>query len=194
MAIIEPIEQSPYPEPKAASAMAPPAARRTTRVVTGIFETRAAASGAVDSLIQYGRSREDISMMMSSGTRTKEFGFETHTHAAESAGIGSAVGGAAGAILAAIAAVGTNVVLPGLGLIVAGPLAAAFAGAGAGGAAGGLIGALIGAGVPEHRATIVDTGLRKGGILLGVEVHSNDEAKVVEMLLKQHGATGVTQE
>jgi hypothetical protein len=167
---------------------------KDARLVTGVFDARDAASTAVDALLLYGRSPEDISMIMSSGTRSKEFSFETKNHAAQSAGIGSAVGGAAGAIIAAIAAVGTNVVLPGFGLVVAGPLAAAFAGAGAGGAAGGIIGALIGAGIPEHRAKVMDAGLRKGGILLGVEVHSENEAKIVEMLLRQHGAYGVTQE
>lgn len=169
-------------------------APRNIKVVTGIFDSRDAASRAVDALIEYGRSRDDISMMMSSGTRSKEFSFETGTHAADSAGIGGAVGGAAGAVIAAIAAVGTTVVLPGLGLVVAGPLAAAFAGAGAGGAAGGLIGALIGAGLPEHRAKVADAGLRKGGILLGVEVRSESEAKIVEVLLRQQGAHSVTHE
>lgn len=161
------------------------------RLVTGIFDTRHAAEAAVQQLVQYGRSREDISMMMSDATRTKEFGFENRTHAAESAGIGGAIGGTAGAIIAAIAAAGTNVILPGLGLVVAGPLAAALAGAGAGGAAGGILGALVGAGVPEHRAMVYDTGLRKGGILLGVEVRSTIEAEVIETLLKQCGASGV---
>ena len=52
---------------------------------------------------------------------------------------------------AAIAAIGTSLVIPGLGLVVAGPLAAALAGAGAGGTAGGLIGALVGHGMPEDR-------------------------------------------
>ena len=54
-----------------------------------------------------------------------------------------------GAALAALFAVGTVVVVPGLGLVLAGPIAAALAGAGAGGVTGGLIGALIGAGIPE---------------------------------------------
>lgn len=169
-------------------------APRNIKMVTGIFDSRDAASTAVEALVEYGRARDDISVMMSAGTRSKEFSFETGTHAADSAGIGGAVGGAAGAMIAAIAAVGTTVVLPGLGLVVAGPLAAAFAGAGAGGAAGGLIGALIGAGLPEHRAKVMDAGLRKGGLLIGVEVHSENEAKIVEVLLRQHGAYGVTHE
>ncbi len=58
------------------------------------------------------------------------------TNAAEVAGVGGAIGGTLGAVVAAFAAVGTSLAIPGLGLIVAGPLAAGIAGAGAGGAAG----------------------------------------------------------
>ena len=74
------------------------------------------------------------------------------TKALKGAGTGAAIGGTAGAVLAAITAVGTSLVIPGLGLVIAGPLVAAFAGAGAGGTAGGLIGALVGHGIPEDRA------------------------------------------
>ena len=96
--------------------------------------------------------------------------------------------------MAAIVAVGTNVVLPGLGLVVAGPLAAALAGAGAGGAVGGLIGALVGAGIPEHRAKVYDASLRAGGILIGVESKSDEEADKLEELLKDLGAEYIRQE
>jgi hypothetical protein len=78
-------------------------------------------------------------------------------------------------------------VLPGLGLVVAGPLAAALAGAGAGGAAGGLIGALVGAGIPEHRAKVYDASLRAGGILIGVEAKTDEEADKLEELLTDLG-------
>ena len=51
---------------------------------------------------------------------------QTRSHAADGLGIGSAIGGTVGAVLAAIAAVGTSIVIPGLGLFVAGPIAAAL--------------------------------------------------------------------
>ena len=124
---------------------------------------------------------------MSDATRTKEFALETGTKAGEGAGIGGAVGGTVGAVLAAIAAVGTSLVIPGLGLIVAGPLAAALAGAGAGGAAGSLIGALVGAGIPEHRAKVYEAGLKQGGILIGVEAETEEEAKALERMLEARG-------
>jgi len=164
------------------------------KLVTGLFKTRTAAEAAVDAIIKRGYTRDDISVMMSDATRSKEFAIETGTRVGEGASIGGAVGGTIGAVLAAIAAVGTSIALPGLGLIVAGPLAAALAGAGAGGATGGLIGALIGAGIPEHRAKVYDTGLRSGGILLGVETKSDEDTDKLEKLLEDLGAEHVRQE
>ena len=164
------------------------------KLVTGLFKTRVAAEAAVDAIIKRGYTREDISVLMSDATKSKEFAIETRTHAADGAGIGGALGGTLGAILAAVAAVGTSIALPGIGLVVAGPIAAALAGAGAGGLTGGLVGALVGAGIPEHRAKVYDAGLRGGGILLGVEAKSDDEADSLEKLLTDIGAEHVRQE
>jgi hypothetical protein len=71
--------------------------------------------------------------------------------AAKGAGIGAGVGGFIGAVLAAIAAAITSIALPGFGVLMAGPIAAAVIGAGAGAANGTLVGALIGWGIPEER-------------------------------------------
>ena len=164
------------------------------KLVTGVFKTRVAAESAVDAIIKRGYTRDDISVLMSDATKNKEFAIETRSHAADGLGYGAAVGGTVGAVLAAIAAVGTNILVPGLGLVVAGPLAAALAGAGAGGAAGGLIGALVGAGIPEHRARVYDASLRAGGILIGVESKDDEEAGKLEQLLTDLGAEHVRQE
>jgi hypothetical protein len=82
-------------------------------------------------------------------TRKRYFSNETATDselgnkAMESAGVGGAIGVTAGATLATVAAIGTSIAIPGLGVVIAGPIAAALAGAGAGGLTGGIIGALI---------------------------------------------------
>jgi hypothetical protein len=94
----------------------------------------------------------------------------------ESAGVGGAIGVTAGAILAALAAIGTSIAIPGLGLIIAGPIAVALAGAGVGGLTGGIIGALIGWGLPEERARIYESDLKNGGIVLGVSPHNDEDA------------------
>src|SRR6185295_19298947 len=112
-------------------------AKANTNLVTALFKSKVAAESAVDALLKRGFNRDDISVLMSDATRSKEFALQTRTHAADGLGI-------VGAVLAAIAAVGTTLFLPGINLVIAGPIAAALAGAGAGGATGGLIGALIG--------------------------------------------------
>jgi hypothetical protein len=81
--------------------------------------------------------------------------------------------------------------LPGLNLVLAGPIAAALAGAGASAATGGVIGALIGAGIPEYRAEVYEAGLRSGGILLGVEAKSDEEIDKLEELLEALGGEHV---
>jgi hypothetical protein len=80
------------------------------------------------------------------------------------------------AVSAAIAAVGTTLVIPGLGLVLEGPIAAAIAGAGAGAATGGIVGALVGWNMPEERVKEYDEGIRNGGILMGVYPRNDEDA------------------
>jgi hypothetical protein len=80
----------------------------------------------------------------------------------------------------AIAAIGTSLAIPGLGLVVAGPIAAAFAGAGAGGLTGGILGALVGSGIPEDRAKEYEAGIKEGGIVMGVNPRSDEDAQYFE--------------
>jgi len=162
--------------------------------VTGLFKTRAAAEAAVDAIIKRGYTRDDISVLMSDATKNKEFAVQTRSHAADGMGIGGAIGGTVGAVLATIVAVATALTIPGVGLVVAGPIAAALAGAGAGATTGGLIGLLIGTGVTEHRAKVYDTGVRGGGILLGVEAKTSDDVDKLETLLEDIGAEHVRAE
>src|SRR2546423_6474142 len=133
--------------------------------VTGLFKTRAAAEAAVDAVIKRGYTRDDISVLMSDSTKNKEFAVQTRSHAADGLGVGGAIGGTVGAVLAAIAAVGTAIAIPGLGLVVAGPIAAALAGAGAGGATGGFIRLLIRTRISEQSPESVETGSSRRGRL-----------------------------
>jgi hypothetical protein len=164
------------------------------KLVTGLFKSKIAAESAVDALLKRGFNRDDISVLMSDATRSKEFALQTRSHAADGLGIGSALGGAVGAVLAAIAAVGSTLFLPGINLVIAGPIAAALAGAGAGGATGGLIGALIGAGIPEYRAKVYEAGLKGGGILIGVEAQNDEDVDRLEDLLTELGGEHVRTE
>lgn len=159
----------------------------TKPLVTGLFRDRDAAERAYESVSARGYDRNDVNLVMSDETRKKHFsgstaGRETElgNKAAEGAGVGGAIGGTVGAIAAAIAAVGTTLAIPGLGLVIAGPLAAAVAGAGAGAATGGIVGALIGWGIPEERVKEYEQGIKEGGILMAVNPRNEDDARHFE--------------
>ncbi len=162
------------------------ARQRSNRMLTGLFRDRESAERAYGSLESRGYSKDDVNLLMSDDTRKKYFSdtdagdTELGSKALEGAGVGSAIGGTVGAVLAAIAAIGTSVILPGLGLIVAGPIAAGLAGAGAGGLTGGLVGALVGSGIPEDRAREYERGIKEGGIVMGVNPRTDEDADYLE--------------
>jgi len=160
------------------------ARQRSNRMVTGLFRDRESAERAYGSLSERGYGKDDVDLLMSDDTRNKYFAddddTELGTKAWEGAGKGAAIGGGVGATLAAIAAIGTTLALPGLGLLIAGPIAAGLAGAGAGAATGGLIGALVGHGIPEEHAKHYEQGLREGGIVMGVQPRTDEDADYFE--------------
>jgi hypothetical protein len=167
-------------------------------MVTAIFPDRESAEAAYNAASARGYSRDDVNLVMSDDTRQRHFagqstGQETElgNKAAEGAGIGGAIGGTVGAVLAAIAAVGTSLALPGLGLVIAGPLAAAVAGAGAGAASGGLIGALIGWNIPEERVKHYEEGIKQGGIMMGLKTRNEEDAAYLENQWRKNGGQNV---
>ena len=160
-------------------------------MLTGLFKDRESAEKAYSSMSSRGYTKDDVNVMMSDETRNKYYPAGSATSelgdkAMEGAGVGSAIGGTVGAVLAGIAAIGTTVALPGLGLLIAGPLAAALAGAGAGGLTGGLVGALVGSGIPEDRAKAYESGIKEGGIMMGVTPRSDEDATYLENEFKTH--------
>lgn len=154
-------------------------------MLTGLFGTREAAERAFRAAEVRGYTRDEVNVLMSDQTRALYY--PGPEGALAGAGIGTAVGGALGALVAAVSAIGTNLVLPGLGLVIAGPLAAGFAGAGAGGLAGGFIGALVGAGIPEERAREYESGIRRGGIVLGLRARTDEDARWLEEEWQKQG-------
>lgn len=154
-------------------------------MLTGMFRDRENTESAYKSLRDRGYSEDEINVVMSDDTRKKYYGdgttdSELGNKSLEGTGVGSIVGGTLGAIIGGIAAIGTNIALPGLGLIISGPIFAALAGAGAGGLTGGLAGALIGWGIPEDRAKLYEEGVNEGGTVLGVKPRSTEDADYFE--------------
>lgn len=164
----------------------------TTRpYVSGMFRDRDSAERAWEAARARGYADNDVDVMMSDDTRKRHFADDDDTElgnkAAEGAGTGAAIGGTLGAIVAAVTAGVSNVALPGLGLVIAGPLAAALTGAGAGAATGGIIGALVGSGIPEERAKVYEEGVRNGGIVMGVRPKSTEDADHIHREWTSHG-------
>ena len=147
-------------------------------LATRLFTDRTSAEREYDALVGRGYASTDINVIMTDEARKRHFGTEPKTElgnkALEGAGAGSGIGAVAGGTLAAIAAAAT-VAVPGVGLVVAGPIAAALAGAGAGAVAGGAIGALVGAGIPEERVKKYESGLKEGGIVMGVKPRTGED-------------------
>lgn len=160
-------------------------------MLTGMFHDRESTEKAYNTLREKGYSNEDINLIMSGETRKNHFSekmydTEIGTKAAEGAGKGSAIGGAVGAAAGVIAAIGTSLIIPGLGLVIAGPIAAGLAGAGAGSITGGIIGALVGSGIPEERAKLYESGIKNGKIVMGVKPRSSEDAKYFEDKWREH--------
>lgn len=150
--------------------------------VSKVFMGREEADHAYSDLLQRGYTQDEINVLMSDETRNTHFGEDQpksglEDSVADSAGKGSMIGGGIGAAVGAIAAIGTNVLLPGLGLVVAGPIAAGLAGAGAGAATGGIVGALTGMGEPETEAERYQNEIKEGGIYMGVKPRDEDDGR-----------------
>jgi len=166
----------------------------TKPLLTGMFSDRESAERAYGTLHEKGYTKDDVNLFMSDETRKRHFAGDKSdmgTKAMEGMGAGSAIGGAIGALAGIIASVGTSIVLPGLGLVIAGPIAAGLAGAGAGGITGGLIGALVGWGIPEHHAKKYEAGIREGKIVMGVHPKNAEDARHLENTWRQHKAEDI---
>jgi len=153
-------------------------------IMTGLFRDKDSTEGAYRSLRDRGYTDDEINVMMSDKTRDQYYANDPNSEvgnkALEGTGVGGAIGGTLGAIIGGIAAIGTNLIMPGLGLVVWGPIAAALAGAGAGGLTGGLVGALVGWGIPEETARAYEEGINNGGVVMGVRPRSAADADYFE--------------
>ena len=153
-----------------------------SKLRTGIFQDKNSAESAYDAAIKRGYKPEDINIFMSDDTRKKYYDSKIVTEQGDKSLEGLAIGGALGGtvlgVLGAVVALSSTIVIPGIGLVIAGPLAAGLAGAGAGSIAGGIVGGLIGAGIPEERAKIYEKGINEGGVVMGVNTPSDDETLI----------------
>ncbi|MBE0358736.1 hypothetical protein [Pseudoalteromonas aliena] len=159
-------------------------------VITGLFENASQATLAIYRLEALGVNEADISIVANNSYAKDDFAVDEGTKAAEGGLIGAASGGVLAAIIGGFTAVG-SVTTGGAGLLVAGPLVAAFAAGGAGAAIGGTFGAAIGALIPEHEIKFYEDAIEKGSILIGVKYNS-DNKNSIEEVLESAGASNVS--
>jgi uncharacterized protein (TIGR02271 family) len=149
------------------------------KTVIGLFDTMDEAQHVVQTLINEGFRRDDISLVSrrDDGYVT-ERGDDRTSGAAVGAGAGAALGGISGLLIGLGA-----LAIPGIGpVIAAGPLVTTLAGAGLGAAAGGIIGALTDLGVPEEEAHYYAEGVRRGGVLIVVDADDQRAERAAEVM------------
>jgi hypothetical protein len=151
--------------------------------ITALFKNPKTVENIYEDLSNRGYKPTDIDLIMSEDTHKNYFtDNDTNTSVTElgnksleGTGVGAVVGGTLGAIAAAVAAAGTSLIVPPLGIVIAGSLAASFAGAGAGAAAGSLVGALVGMGIPDDQAQLLEGGIKEGGVVIRVNAASDEK-------------------
>ena len=164
-------------------------------VNSDLLNNRKSAQRVSKSAEDSGYNQDDINVIMFKENLkkyyVKESTFETEVSSKITvcAAIGGALGGTLGAMIGAIAAVGTTLVLPGFGLVIAGPIAAAIAGAGAGGLFAGLVGALIGWLIPENHLVAYEQNIHDGDNLTSDKSKSQDNpAQFYNHWERHHGS------
>jgi hypothetical protein len=145
--------------------------------VTGLFYDRDSVERAYRSIVSRGYGKDEISLAMAEETRKVLFpenGLVTNLGektAQEGIDLGNPKGRTPATVTAAVSAsgaAGALLLLPGIGVVFAGPIAAALAGADATGVTGGLVGALQHWGIPASRMDECHAGIENGGVLIGV--------------------------
>jgi hypothetical protein len=158
--------------------------------VAGIFTSRAEAELAREQLRRAGFSEEHL-ILLAPGASQKEVE-AVPTQDAEQPGmgkaIGSVVGGAVG--LGSGAAV-SNLLLPGVGPVIAiglGAGALGIGGAVAGGATGGALERLLTRGLPKDEIFLYEDALRQGRTVLIAGVEDQQQREQARNIMEQSGA------
>lgn len=136
-------------------------------IVSGIFKTEKDLSEALEFLDNKGVPKEDMSILMPDKDSDKNLKINTSNKIPEVAIKGFTSGSIIGGIFGSLSFVGILIV-PTVGIAIAGPIIGALAGIAAGSILGTLIGAAIGITIPEYEA----------------KFFSNDEGKNILLITK----------
>lgn len=180
------------------------AVRIPAGMITGLFADRESAERAYRCVTELGYVQDEINVIMSDATRERHFPADaTRTGLSDNAAasaeaqskaakeLGGPTGGTLGTAAPVLAAIGTLLLIPGINVAVAGPIAVALTAAGAVGIAGGIVGAIAQWGVPRGRVEEYESGIRSGGILLGVKARSPEDTERVTQCWQRSGGRSV---
>lgn len=149
--------------------------------VTHLIETRAELEHTLDRLETIGIGQDQISILASDATRSRQFQIKNSSKGGSGASAGAAIGGVAGAVIAGLMSAAA-IAVPGMNIVASGYLVSALAGLGAGAAAGGFVGGLIGLGIPEYEAKLYEDRLKQGNILISVKPFDEDQEERVQKI------------
>ena len=154
-------------------------AHRTSAIVVALFMDPSDAEQALSDLREAGFAEDDIGVAVQDAARNETAGEVPGDSPAEGAAKGALSGGIVGGTLGLLG----SLLLPGVGVIMAGGiLGSILAGAGLGAATGGLIGALVSMGISQEEAEHFARGFREGGVL--VTVRADDRAMEARAILR----------
>lgn len=167
------------------------------KTIISAFSSIEEAENAIAILKSEGYDPKQMTVMMKDKEIVEQVADDTGTMVATGAVEGATTGGMLGGLAGLLVGVGA-IVIPGIGpFLAAGPLVTALgltgaaattvSGAATGAVAGGLIGALMGLGLSEEEATVYETTIKKGGIV--VAVPTMDDGAHVSQVLDDSGAT-----
>lgn len=134
-------------------------------IVSGIFKSEKDLSIAIGWLDENGIAKEDINILISDKSPDKDFKIKTSNKIPEITVKGLTTGTIAGAILGSLSFVGI-IIIPAIGIAIAGPIIGASTGIAIGALAGSLIGAVIGITIPKYEAVFFDENPGKNILLV----------------------------
>ena len=156
-------------------------------IVTGLFDSEDRINNLLQQLQTLNVGSENVTVLMSDRTRDKYASIKRENKAPEGANIGGISGASIGALIGGLTMAG-SLLIPGLNLLVAGPIVGAIAGGAIGTAAGSMVGALVGAGIPEYEAKAYERHLeQEGNVLIAAHVIEEKVADV-KTVFKNAGA------
>jgi len=157
------------------------------KTVAAVFSTMPEVVRAVRELERAGVSSAAISVIAGNDAdRHKEY-LEKSQHAARSAGAAAASGASFGGGVGILASL-VVLAIPGVGPVIAGgAIAAVLTGFGVGAAGGGLISAFHGMAIPHEQAPLYEEAVRRGALMVVVEVDEPMEREVVDAMAGNGG-------